>query len=253
MIDTHAHLTDERLLPFTDEIVKSGLKRIVTVGCNAADCVKAYALAREYGHVFCALGIHPHDAKDYDDNAESGLRRLIAGDNNKKVVALGEIGLDFHYDLSPRDAQRKAFEKQILLANEFNLPVVLHVREAADDALSILRENRQFIENGLLFHCFAEDKVYANKILNTFDKAYFAFGGAVTFKNSDRAAVAASLPVDRVLLETDCPYMTPVPYRGQLNKPQYLNLVLNRLIEETGLTDLEKITDENAGRFFGFR
>lgn len=252
IIDTHCHLNDERLAPEADEIAKGlysqGIESIICVGYDMPSSEAAVKLAEAHGNVYAAIGIHPHDAvtADYDK-----YERLATLSSSNKVVAIGEIGLDYHYDLSPRAIQKGAFAEQIELADVLGLPIALHVREAYEDSRQILFENRRYLNNGVLLHCYSGSSEYV-KIFGELD-AYFAFGGAITFNNAKHNIEALkTVPLDRLLLETDCPYMTPVPHRGKANKPEYISYVADKAAEvlEISREELERITTENAKRLF---
>ena len=208
----------------------------------------AVELAQKYESIYAAIGIHPHDATtaDYDK-----YERIATLSSSRKVVAIGEIGLDYHYDLSPRAIQKGAFREQLELADTLGLPVVLHIREAYEDARQILFEARRYLNNGVLLHCYSGSAEFV-KIFGELD-AYFAFGGAITFNNARHNIEALkSVPIERLLLETDCPYMTPVPHRGKINRPEYVSLVADKAAEVLGLSrsDIEQITSKNAKRLF---
>ena len=252
LIDTHCNLNDEKMLPEADDIIsnfgKHGIESAICVGYDMPSSEKAVELADKYENLYAAIGIHPHDATtaDYDK-----YERLATLSSSPKVVAIGEIGLDYHYDLSPRAIQKGAFREQIELADTLGLPIVLHVREAYEDARQILFESRRYINNGLLLHCYSGSSEFV-KIFGELD-AYFAFGGAITFNNAKHNLEAMkTVPLDRLLFETDCPYMTPVPFRGKTNKPEYVNLVADKASEVLAKdrAELEKITTENAKRLF---
>ncbi len=252
LIDTHCHLNDEKLLCDVDRIVedfaKDNLESAICVGYDMPSSDLAVTLAKKHDKVYAAVGVHPHDADTLDDEA---CQKLLELAKNDKVVGFGEIGLDYYYDLSEREVQRSAFAKQIELANQANLPVVLHVRDAYEDTRKILFDMRNYIQNGLLLHCYSGSSEYV-KIFDRLD-AYYAFGGAITFKNAkhnlESLAVVAK---DRLLLETDCPYMTPVPYRGKINEPKYVALVAQKAAEVLGVSveEIENITTQNAKRLF---
>lgn len=252
LIDSHCHLTDERLLPEREAIVSSmsedGLCALVTVGYDRESSLGGLAFAEAHAGVWCTLGIHPHDADKLDGETLSSFRTLAGRD---KVVAIGEIGLDYYYDLSPRDVQREAFARQIALADECGLPMCLHVRDAYGDCLALLKENEGKLSHGVLLHCYSGSPEMV-KEFSRFD-AYFAFGGAITFKNARRNVESLSLvPRDRLLVETDCPYMTPVPYRGRTNFPRYVSLVADKVAEVLSLSreEVEEITTANTKRLF---
>ena len=252
MIDTHCHLNDEKLLPIADRIVGDfacdKIESAICVGYDMPSSRLAVELADKYDALYCAVGIHPHDADTLSAEAYQELKVLAS---NQKCVAIGEIGLDYYYDLSERDVQRKAFAEQIELADEVGLPVVLHVRDAYDDARKILFDMKSYLNHGLLLHCYSGSSEYV-KVFDKLD-AYYSFGGAITFKNARHNIEAlATVPLDRLVLETDCPYMTPVPFRGKLNEPKYVSLVLEKASEvlDVDKDRLEKITTENAKRLF---
>ena len=249
LIDTHAHINDERLLPKAAEIHatlgEKGLESVVVVGYDRPSSECAVALSAEYERFYAAVGIHPHDSKsasaeDYDRFTD--LCKL------QKTVAFGEIGLDYYYDLSDRAIQQKVFREQIELAHFLKKPMIFHVRDAYGDALKILKENAANLEYGGVMHCFGGSA----EMMREFVKLglHIAFGGAVTFKNFGKADVVKAVPKDRLLLETDCPYMTPVPYRGKDNLPEYIGLVRDKIQEWREDEDVEKITSENAVKLF---
>lgn len=252
LIDTHCHLNDEKLLDAAPSIVanleKDGIESVVCVGYDMPSSEKAVELSQKYDSVYCAIGIHPHDA-DKADYAQ--YERLATLSSCPKVVAIGEIGLDFHYDLSPRALQKGAFCEQIELADTLGLPIVLHVREAYEETRRILFDMRGYIRCGLLLHCYSGSAEYV-RIFNQLD-AYYAFGGAITFANAKHNVEALKeVPLDRLVLETDCPYMTPVPFRGKINEPKYINLVADKAAQvlERTRDEIERITTQNAKRLF---
>ncbi len=252
MIDTHCHLNDENLLPIADRIVgdfeRDKIESAICVGYDMPSSRLAVELSDKWEKLYSAVGIHPHDADTANGEAYEELKTLAG---NQKCVAIGEIGLDYHYDLSEREVQRKAFAEQIELADQVGLPVVLHVREAYDDARKILFDMRSYLNHGLLLHCYSGSSEYV-KVFDKLD-AYYSFGGAITFKNARHNIESlATVPLERLVLETDCPYMTPVPYRGKMNEPKYVALVLDKASEVLGINkdELEKITTENAKRLF---
>ncbi len=252
MIDTHVHLNDERLAPEIEEIVGSmsadGISALVNVGYDLPSSELALKQAEKYPDVYCAIGIHPHDATTYNDAAE---RFLAEASSSPRCVAIGEIGLDYYYDLSPRDKQKEVFVRQLDLAHSLKKPVVIHLRDAYGDMLPLLKDNKDKLEYGILLHCYSGSL----ELLKEFTKlgAYFAYGGAITFKNAtEKPAVVRATPLDRLLLETDCPYMTPVPYRGKTNYPRYVSLVRDRVAEilSKDVDEVDEITTLNARRFF---
>ena len=195
-----------------------------------------------------AVGCHPHNARYYDDGLEAELRRLLA---DPRVAALGEIGLDYHYDFSPRDDQRQAFRRQVRLAKECGLPVVLHVRDAYGDALETLKANRGLLKNGVLLHCYSGSAEMAAEFLK-FD-CFFSFGGAITFKNARKEEVIRAIPREKLLTETDAPYLTPEPFRGKLNSPKYIKYVYEKIAAVLGVSfaETESLVRKNAAALFG--
>ena len=249
LIDTHAHLNDERLRPLISEIMGSmqekGLGAIINVGYDRPSSELALNQAKEYDNLYAVVGIHPHDAKAQTADDYLFFERASA---DKKVVAIGEIGLDFYYDLSDRDVQKRVFIEQLELAHSLKLPVVMHVRDAYGLALEILKENKRFLEYSGVMHCYAGSKELLKDFVDL--GLYASFGGVTTFKNFGKADVVKSCPKDRLLLETDCPYMTPVPYRGKTNLPEYVTLVRDKIQEWRDDVDVESITTQNARRLF---
>ncbi len=252
MIDTHCHLNDEKLLPETDRIVKEfeaeGIESAICVGYDAPSSERAFELAEKYDDLYAAIGIHPHDATtaDYDK-----YERFATMSSSKKVVAIGEIGLDYHYDLSPRAIQKGAFVEQIELAYTLGLPIILHIRDAYEEARRVLYEQSRYLTNGVLLHCYSGSA----EMVRDFDRidAYYAFGGAITFNNAKRNLEALkAVPKDRLVLETDCPYMTPVPYRGKVNEPKHIKLVATKAAEVLGMAfdEIESLTSKNAKTLF---
>ena len=251
-VDAHAHLDDELLAGRTEEIVRAaneaGVGIIVNASSDLPSSERSVSLADQYDCVYAVVGVHPHEAKTYDDEVE---KRLIALAKHPKVVAFGEIGLDYHYDLSPRDVQQAVLEREILLADELSLPVVFHVREAYEDFNAIIERNAAHLRHGVLLHCYSGSAELAKYYRERFG-AKFSFGGVLTFaKHKDVVLAAAGM--ENVLLETDCPYMTPVPFRGTPNEPKYIPLVAAKMAELTGLSleDIERKTTENARSFYG--
>ncbi len=252
LIDTHCHLNDEKLLCNADRIVASfkddGLESAICVGYDMPSSECAVTLAEKFEEIYAAVGVHPHDADTLDDEA---CQRILELAKHKKVVAIGETGLDYYYDLSEREVQKSAFAKQIELANQAELPIALHVRDAYEDTRKILFDMKGYIKNGLLLHCYSGSSEYV-KIFDKLD-AYYAFGGAITFKNAKHNLESlAVVPKGRLLLETDCPYMTPVPFRGKTNEPKYVSLVAQKAAQVLGMSveEIEEITTQNAKRLF---
>jgi len=222
LIDTHCHLTFEQLAWEIDEVVQrsiaAGVTGWITIGTDPQHNRKAVELAGRFENMYAAVGVHPHDAKDVTADTLSELKELA---RSEKVVAIGETGLDFYYDFSPRQDQRRVFEAQLEIARELNLPVIIHSREAFEETIDILE---QFIGlkgrlKGVVFHCFSGSAQQARIVLD--HGFYISLTGVVTFKNAEMARQAAKIvPADRLMLETDCPYMSPAPMRKQkINEP----------------------------------
>lgn len=235
LFDTHCHLDDRRLHGRLDEVLanaaEAGVERMTTIGCvrDVAGLDSAPAIARQFEHVSCTVGVHPHDAKALDDTLFAALEAKCA---EPEVVAIGEMGLDYHYDNSPREAQRAAFRRQIDLARRLGKPIIVHTREAADETLAILREEDARDVGGII-HCFSEDAPFAKAALEMGFVA--SFSGIVTFKRSTAIQEAAKAqPADMLLVETDAPYLAPVPKRGKTNEPAYVEHTARFIAELRG-------------------
>jgi TatD DNase family protein len=254
LIDTHAHLDHERFKDDVDQVIEraklSQVQSIITVGADLASSRQAVEFARRYPDVIATVGVHPHDA---DSVSDSVLNEIAILAQDEGVVAIGEIGLDYHYDFSPRDVQRRVFAIQISLARELELPIVVHVREAYQDVMSILKSEHAEDVGGIV-HCFSGDREAAKDCLDM--GFYISVGGILTFANSQELReIIRGLPMDRILLETDAPYLTPVPYRGKRNEPAYLVHVAEALANLKGITfdEVAETTTLNACKLFGLR
>lgn len=248
MIDTHAHLNDQKLLPLVDDIVSDDyFEAIMVAGYHETSSKKAVELALTYDKVYAIVGCHPHDADSLDDD-ECDYYREVA--KLKKVVAIGEIGLDYYREYTPREIQKSAFIKQILLADELGLPIVLHVRDAYGDTLDILEQYKDRLSNGVLVHCYSGSVESVREFLR-YD-CYFALGGAITYNGAKKDDVIRTIPLDRLVLETDAPYLTPTPKRGEVNQPKYIAYTLKKVSEVLNISEkqLEEIVTDNAKRFF---
>ena len=227
MFDTHAHLHDKRILPQIEDVLcgakDAGVTGMITVACCRETSIASVELADKYG-VYATVGCHPQDANEYDSSSEELCTRLA---QNKRVVAVGEVGLDYYYETSPRAKQKEVFEAQIHLAKRLDLPLVLHIRDAFGDAFDILRANQSHLGK-ILLHCYSGSKEMAKQFAR-FDP-YFAFGGVLTFPNANKGEILEYVK-DRVVFETDCPYMTPVPHRGKMNEPKYVAHVYKKAAE----------------------
>jgi TatD DNase family protein len=217
---------------------------MVTVGFDVDSAADGVHIAGEHPDVFAAVGVHPHDAKTVDDYILTYLEELAADSN---VVAIGEIGLDYYRNLSPRRVQEDAFVKQLAIARKVDLPVIIHDRDAHRRVMEILKS--EGASNGVM-HCFSGDMGLAKQVLDL--GFYISFAGPITYNGMKAGEIIRKMPPDRLLLETDCPYLTPVPFRGKRNEPAYVKYVLERAAQVMGkpVAEVERITDENARRFF---
>ncbi len=252
IVDSHAHYDDEQFDNDRAEVLQrirqQGVVRVVNPASNLASARRCIQLADEYDFIYTAVGVHPHDASEFSEETLATLRGLAG---HKKVVAIGEVGLDYHYDFSPRAVQKECLAAHVALALELKLPLILHDRESHQDILDILRVEKAHAAGGV-FHCFTGSVEMAKEVLDM--GFYIALGGAVTFKNARKPVeVAAYVPADRLLVETDSPYMAPVPYRGKRNDSGYLKEIINTLaaIRKTEPDQLALTTAENANRLFG--
>jgi TatD DNase family protein len=252
LIDTHTHLDDARYDNDREAVItrarESGVETFVTIGCDLTTSHAAVALADRFPFVYASVGVHPHEVKHVQNGWYDEFRRLA---KSKNVVAYGEIGLDYHYNHSSPKEQRDRFREQIQLARELTLPVIIHTREAQEDTIAILKEEMAS-ETGGVFHCFSGDAWLAKEALDL--GFYLSFSGILTFQNAaPLREIAKNTPLDRVLIETDCPYLTPVPYRGKRNEPAYVSQVAKELAAlhpERSLEDVQQVTTANAKRLF---
>ena len=250
LFDTHAHMDDLAFQEDRESILEGladkGVGLVMNPGCSLASSRNAVALAEKYPFVYAAVGSHPDVADEVNEETLEEYRKLCK--LHDKVKAIGEIGIDYHYEDIPRERQLKAFRMQMELAREVGLPVIVHEREAHEDGMAVVRE---FPDVTGVFHCYSGSAEMARQLV---DKGwYIGFTGVLTFKNARRAIEAVqALPLERIVLETDCPYMAPVPHRGKRNDPGYLCHMAEKLAEVRGLSleEIHQITFENGKRLY---
>ena len=248
LTDTHCHLFYEDLKKdlqgVFDRANKLGVNRFICAATNMEDVHQCIEIAENYDQVFCSSGIHPHDTKDAPQNYIERIYNLMSNDN---MVAIGEIGLDYYRNISDSNIQKKRLREQLKIALEIDKPVIIHNREADEDMISILTE---FPEISGVAHCFSSNLDMANQFLEL--GYYISFSGNLTFKNSHLPSVAKELPLDRLLVETDSPFLSPVPFRGKPNEPARVRYVAEKLAEihNISLEEIANITSENASKIF---
>ena len=250
LFDTHAHMDDRAFDADRAELLRSlpeqGLELVMNPGCSLESSRNASRLSQEYDYLYAAVGSHPDAADEVNEEVLEEYRKLCK--LNPKIKAIGEIGLDYHYEDIPRELQLKAFRAQMALAKELGLPAIVHERDAHEDGMAVVRE---FPEVTGVFHCYSGSAEMARQLV---DKGwYIGFTGVLTFKNARKAVeVAASIPLERIVLETDCPYMAPEPFRGKRNHPGYLYRMAEKLAEIRGMSveEIHAITVENGRRLY---
>ncbi len=254
LIETHAHLDSHKFKRDLDQVLQrakeAGIEYIFNIGAGERSSQESAALAKQYSQIYATIGVHPHDANEVTGDTLRLFRELA---KEEKVRAIGEIGLDYHYDFSPRDVQQRVFRAQLRLAHELKMPVVIHSREADKDTMEILRQE-EVDKLGGIMHCFAGDVKMAEECLRLNLK--LAFGGVITFDNArSTREVIKAIPLEHLLLETDCPYLTPVPHRGKRNEPAYLRLVAEKMAEIKGveLAEVARVTTKNAKAVYGIK
>jgi len=250
MIDAHCHLTEAQFTPDLPEVIKraadAGVMKIVTIADSLEDGEKCLKLTEKYDHIFCTIGVHPHASRQW--SVDSGRRLVALAASSKKVRAIGEIGLDYHYDFSPRDAQRKAFAEQLIIAGELHLPVVVHNRESIADLKALLAEHPPA---GMVLHCCTEKWEDVESLVA--DGYFLSFTGIATYpKSEDIRRTIEACPLDRIMIETDAPYLAPVPHRGKRNEPAFVAEVLKCVagIKGIAIEEADRVTTENTMRFF---
>ena len=249
MIDTHAHLL---CLEKKDEIIHNmqadEMDYIINIGTTLEDSIAGVKLAEKYENVFATVGIYP----EYSESVtEQDLKEIEELAKHEKVVAIGEIGLDYHNEYN-KQSQKNLLVKQLEIADRNNLPFCIHCRSAVSDLYDVLKENKHLINHSGLMHCYSEGKDWVQKFLNL--GLYISFSGNITFRKSDRSFLK-DIPLDRILVETDSPYLSPEPIRGRVNEPRNVRYIIDRIALEIGISGyrLEKITTENAKKFYNLR
>ena len=251
LFDTHAHYDDNRFNEDRYDVInrvhESGVAYILNASSDMASAVECISLTQEFDFVYAAVGIHPHNVTDINENTLIAIADFA---KNPKVVAIGEIGLDYFYDNSPREVQRYWFSEQIELAKQINLPIIVHNRDAHEDTMKIIKAENAKTVGGIL-HCYSGSIEMARELLE--NNFYISVGGPVTFKNAKKIIeVVKFVPDDRLLIETDCPYLTPEPHRGKRNDSSYVKFVAERIAEIKGVTfeEIADITMRNAKALF---
>lgn len=257
LIDTHCHLNFDSFDVDRAEIIKkaanNGVTRIIIPAVDIETTQEALKLSEEYGGIFAAVGVHPNSTTNFDSKT---LEKIEAFSHHNKVLAIGEIGLDYHWDKSPKDKQRASFEAHLDLASQRELPVIIHNREASDDVMDVLEQWVKTIPASLegragVLHSFSAPPEIAERALEI--GFYLGFTGPITFKNADDLRrIARTVPLDRILVETDAPFLTPHPYRGKRNTPEYIPIIADRLasLHNITLEEMASYTTQNAIRLF---
>src|SRR5690625_5229439 len=251
LFDTHVHLNARQYSKDLDEVIKrahdAGVSHMVVVGFDHETIPLALEIAEQNDNIYASVGWHPVDAIDFSDEDLKWIEQLSA---HPKVVAIGETGLDYHWDKSPKDIQKEVFHKQIRLAKKVCLPIIIHNREATEDIIEILRSEDAKDVGGIM-HCYNDSSDYVQTLLDM--NFYISLGGPVTFKNATLPKeVAVQVPLDRLLIETDAPFLAPHPYRGKRNEPAYVTLVAKQIAELRGMSfdEISKVTTNNAFTLF---
>ena len=254
--DSHAHYDDKRFKQDREELLREllpscGVSNVINVGCDVKSSEMSIRLAEKYDYIYAAVGVHPHELYDMSSQTIAKLKKLS---EHKKVVAIGEIGLDYYYDTHPKELQRFWFRQQLRLAEETNLPVIIHSRDAAEDTIQILRDFRKEnpqIENPGVIHCYSYSPELAKEYVAM--GFYIGIGGVVTFKNAKKLVeTVAQIPLERILVETDSPYLCPEPNRGKRNDSSQIRYVIDRIADIRGIApeEVEKQTEMNARKMY---
>lgn len=251
-VDTHAHLTDERFKGEEKEILEkcrtANVLKIITSGFDYDSSQKALEFAQNYDEVYASIGVYPENIYEFDKQIENNFAQMA---QNKKVVAIGEIGLQYTDNMPPREKQKEIFLKQLELAYELKLPIVIHCRDAYGDMIDLLKRNKNLLEYSGTFHCYGGSKEIAKEILKL--GFYISVGGVSTFKNaSNLKETIKSLPLENLILETDCPYLAPDPFRGRRNDPSLIPIIAKNLaqLKDVSIEEIEEKTTQNARRLF---
>lgn len=250
LIDSHCHIDNEKFDEDRDEVlerIKENLEFAVNIGYDLNSSKKSIELSEKYDFIYAVVGVHPTDITGYNDELEEKIEELAG---NPKVLAVGEIGLDYHWMTEPKEKQQEVFRKQIEIARRVGKPIVVHTREATRDTLDILKEYPDV--RGIL-HCYPGSFESAEEIM---DNYYFGVGGVLTFKNSKKLKeTVEKLPMDRIIVETDCPYLTPEPYRGKRNEPIYVEYVAQKIAEIKGISyeEVVRISNENTKKAYNIK
>ena len=249
--DTHVHLNSDRYENI-EEIIKSaldnGVEKMLVVGYDVETSLKAVEIASNFDFIYAAVGIHPSEVKKAKISDLESVENCL---KNKKVVAIGEIGLDYHWDQDNKEYQKRFFIEQLKLANKYNLPVVIHSRDAAKDTYDVLKENKQYYKKGIM-HCYSYSLEMAKLFIDLNFK--IAFGGALTFLNAkENKEIVKCIDVENLLIETDAPYLTPHPFRGKINEPKYIHLVAEEMakLKDLSVEKIAQITYDNACAVLG--
>jgi TatD DNase family protein len=231
-----------------DEALRKGVIKIISIGIDLESSRKNSYYASQFKNVYTAMGFHPHESKKMNDEYFVQLEKLLSTPKN---IALGEIGLDYYYLHSSKEEQKRAFREQIDLARRYNLPIIVHDRDAHEDTMKILEEKAKNMK--VVLHCFSGDKNMAEWCVQR--GYYFGIGGVITFKNARKLAeIVREIPLENILLETDSPFLTPMPFRGKPNEPKYIPIIAEKIAElkEKEISEIGNVTTENANQFFGF-
>lgn len=247
MIDTHVHLNDDAYKDILNDIIESannnGIKKMIVIGCDYQSSLKAIEIAKKYENIYAMIGLHPSDVDKETDKELNWLKQLL---REEKVIGIGEIGIDLYWTKENKDLQIDFFEKQLQLSLEYNLPVCIHSRDAIELTYQVLSKNNY---RGII-HCFSGSLEMAKKFIKL--GYLIGIGGVVTFKNTNLKEVVKNIPMECIVTETDGPYLAPTPYRGKLNKPEYIKLIVDEiaLLKSLNVEDVEKQIDKNVKKIF---